>query len=345
MNQRQIVPRAINVPDLSPPDDNFTRLPTDYPITWTRLSGLPANSLERILPRIRMSRYRAAWQAASACDSSTFLVSHLPMMTAATQQFMSLLRRTAPHLAFAFNFTDLPTGIKFRYLQHNLQKVDQFAVFSEFERGLYSSFFDLPAERFLPTVWTQDVPVLTDVPAADAVDEPFLCAIGGEGRDFDMLLNAARMFAPIRLLVIARPQSLIGRSIPDNVTVMVNQPLGDVWRWASRSSGVLIPLLREDTCCGHVTLVGAKLLGVPILTTTSPATSEYVEGRASILQCRAGDTAEFAHLATRMIDERIELAAAAQAQMLAEREFHSRGKWGKYLSNFVERHFGLRGGS
>lgn len=335
MIQTQLPPLAINVPDLSPPDDDFTHLDIGQPLTWCRLSGLPSNALERLVPRIRVSRYRAAWQAGMACKPGALVISHLPMMTAAVQQVMSLARKSSPHLGFAFNFTDLPTGPKFNYMRSNFRQVDQFAVFSRHEQDLYANYFDLPRERFVPTLWTQDVPPLADVPAAQGHMEPFLCAIGGEGRDFALLLEAARRFAPVQLLVIARPTSLAGLSIPDNVKVLINQPLGVVWRWASRSCGVLMPLQRADTCCGHVTMVSAKLLGIPIATTITPATAEYVAGRQAILQCEAGDAAAFAHLSAKLIDERDRFAELAQDSAPTEQAFHNRRIWADYLRQFV----------
>lgn len=332
-------PVAINVPDISPTDDSFTALPTGRPLQWVRLSGLPSNTLERSVRGIRLSRYRAAWQAARASSDNAFVVSHLPVMTAAVQRFLGLSGKTPPHLAFAFNFTNLPTGRKFRYYQRMFRHVEQFAVFSRYERELYARVLDIPQERFVPTLWTQEVP-LNPPPANRSSDAaPFLCAIGGEGRDFRLLLDACAQLAPLRVVVIVRPHSLDGMAIPANVEVQVNRPLDEVWTLAGQSCGVLVPLRTAETCCGHVTLVGAKLRGIPLLTTRSVATVEYVAGRDSVLQCEPQDATAFARLAMQMVDERDRLSSLARAIMPAERTIHSRRVWADYLTSFVDRHF------
>ena len=338
MTEMRSSPKAINVPDISPADDGFTVLATGRPIQWVRLSGLPDSAIEHRLARFKLARYRAAWQATRAVTDNSFVVSHLPMMTAAVQQLFGLTRKSPPHLAFAFNFTNLPTGNKFRYLRSLFQQVDQFAIFSRYERELYASTFDLPPGRFVPTLWTQDVPPASPVEQSGA-DAPFLCAIGGEGRDFSLLMDACARLPRLRIVVIARPQSLEGLTVPPNVEVMVNRPLEEVWALAGRSCGVLVPLLRPDTCCGHVTLVGAKLRGIPLLTTASLATAEYVDGRDSVLQCSAGDAQAFAQLAERLVDERTRIGSLARAIMPAERAIHNRRLWADYLTDFVDRHF------
>ena len=193
----------------------------------------------------------------------------------------------------------------------------------------------------MPTLWTQDAPQLARDEENEASADPFLCAIGGEGRDFPMLLDVCRQVSPLRVVIIARPHSLQGLRVPDNVEVLINRPLTEVWSLARRSSGVLVPLLRDDTCCGHVTLVGAKLLGIPLLTTHSAATREYVDNRPSVLQSSPGSARDFAQLAARLVDQRVAFRDLARQAMPAERQIHSRMVWADYLVDFVDRHFPL----
>lgn len=327
---------AINVPDLSPADDAFTQLRTRYALRWVGLSGQPANALERGIRGVRLSRYRAAAQSALRAGPGSFVISHLPLMTAAVAHLLRL-RGDIPHLGFAFNFTRLPTGGRLRYLRGALRHVNKMVVFSHYEQGLYAEHFGIESVRFQPVIWTQGPPPMQAETGLDDLG-PYLCAIGGEGRDFALLMQVARSLGQtIRMVVVARPQSLVGLEVPENVTVLTNIPLAQTWAIANGSRGVLVPLLSRETCCGQITLVSAKLLGLPLATTRAHATREYVEGRAAVLECEPGDVAGFADLARRMYEEAASLRAVAQSQKAAEQAIHDRQHWAELVDAFIER--------
>lgn len=327
---------VVNVPDISPPDDDFTALPLRHEVRWIGLSGLPANALERRVKGLRLSRYRAALQAAMAARSGRVVISHLPLMSAAASEAMRLLRRDTPHLAFSFNFTDRPTGRRLRYFRHALSSIDQFAVYSEYEKRLYAELFGIAEDRFVPVVWTQTPPPVQADPGID-ISRPYFCAIGGEGRDVELILKAARIAGrSARIVMIARPRMIAGLPLPDNVEALTDIPLARTWAIASSSLGVLVPLISEDTCCGHITMVSAKQLGLPIATTRSFATREYVEGRGSIVECEAGDAVAFAGLLERLADERVEMRSVAQTARAHELAFHDRAQWAVYVDRFLD---------
>ena len=325
---------AINVADLSPADDPFTQL-LDDEVDWISYSGLPSNLIERKVQRIKISRYRAAFQASRAVRPGHFVISHLPLMTAAVATSMSLLAKDAPHLAFSFNFTDLPTGRRLGYFRKALSKVDRFAVYSHFEVKRYSEHFDLAPGLLQPVIWTQEMPAVQSDPALP-LGRSYVCALGGEGRDFDLLIEAARRLGPtMPMVVIARPHSLQGVALPDHVQLLTNIPAERAWRIAVDSLGVLIPLKSPETCCGHITLVSAKMLGLPVATTFAHATREYVEGREAVLQCNSNDVAAFAGLIERLFDEQSELARKAKLAATVEQKFHDRSHWADYLRSFI----------
>lgn len=329
------MPKVINVFDISPADDAFTKLPTNASLEWVRFTGLPEHRIERLVKGIRLSRYRAAIQSARAATAGSFVISHLPLMTAAVSTALMLKRKRLPHLGFSFNFTNLPRGPRLSYFKSALRTVDQFAIFSKFEQQLYSDIFDIDANRFVPVIWTQDPPAVQSMQAI-TVQKPYLCAIGGEGRDFKLLIQVARRIgAAVNFVIIARPHSLHGLSIPDNVVALTNIPAARVWRIARDSEGVLVPLKSERTCCGHLTIVGAKLLGLPIATTRAHATREYVVGRPSILECDCGDVDAFTLLVERLIQDSKALSISAQENRPREIEFHERRHWAKYLDDFL----------
>lgn len=334
---------AINVPDISPADDVFTRLQTRHPLNWVRLTGLPSNPLERLVRGIRISRYRAALQAARAASAGSFVISHMPLMTAAVASALKLARRGVPHLGFAFNFTDLPVGWRRRYLHDAFRHVDQLTVFSAYEKTRYAEFFDIDQARLAPVVWAQQTPPVAPEPVL-ALKSPYLCAIGGEGRDFSLLMEVARRLGPsVSVVVIAWSRNLARLAIPDNVKVLTDVPVAQTWRIAMDSQGVLVPLLARETCCGQITIVSAKLLGLPLATTHAYATREYVEGRAGVLACEPGDVAGFAESARELLDGANAFRQAARSNVAEEHEIHHLRHWADYLDGFVSEWIQNRG--
>ncbi len=330
--------RIVFAPDISPADDPFVDLGDRAgPVEWVRLSGLPANAIERRIRRPRLSRYRAAWQVAEAAKPGAVVISGLPRMTAAVSGALALRGKRPPHLGFAFNFTDLPVGGDRTRLARMFARVTQFTPFSAFERGLYASYFDIDPAKIAPVIWTQEAPPLA--PSGLERARPYVCAIGGEARDFGTLLAAlAKRPAGVDAIIIARPHSIGGLPVPEGVEVMSNIPFDVTWRIAADSLGVLVPLRNAETCCGHLTLVCAKLLGIPLVTSFSEGTAEYVEGRAGVLVTPPRDVAALRGAIERLADEQQAMRAAAEAAVLTETAFHHRSKWADYLADFINAH-------
>jgi hypothetical protein len=276
----------INNTDLLPPDWRFIEpVWTDPRATWDFFHGVPRNWLERSVSRPHLGRYRAALQAVRAARlrrSDSILVSHLPAMTAATNIFRRRFCPEVQHIAFAFNFTDLPTGPRLSYFRWALQGIDEFVVFSDRERHLYAETFGLPLDRFRMLHWATDAPAPgpeNPVP----FDAPYLCAIGGEGRDYALLAEAMRQVPQVKLVVVARPYSIAGINFPENVTVFTNLPSAQTWRLAKDSIGLVVPLKSADTACGHITIVAAQLLNIPLVVTRSHGVLNYVSEDTAFL--------------------------------------------------------------
>jgi hypothetical protein len=212
-------------------------------------------------------------------------------------------------------------------------RVDEFFVFSEYERGLYSRHFSLPEERFTRLVWTQDPPVPAAPTSAFAANS-YVCAIGGEGRDYETLIAAAVMLPDVRFVVVARPYNRMPE-MPANVRLMTNVPLDLTWRIAAESSCLVVPLKTRTTCCGHITLVSGELLGIPVISTFSEATREYTE---DIALCEPGDAETLSHM---ILDHhsRADLHKAAAAQRIpAKRAKYDRSHWEAAVQSSLARY-------
>lgn len=320
----------INVSELTAPGAKFVDPPPG--IRRLDFSALPRNAVERLVPRPKISRYRAALEAVFAARGEP-IISHLPRMTAAVSSFQFLTGRRAPHLAFSFNFTDLPDGIARWYLTRAFRSVDEFFVFSEYERELYSDYFLLPKDRLTRLIWTQDAPVAAEGRSPFPTNS-YVSAIGGEGRDYGTLIAAAARLPDIDFVIIARPYNQIP-SLPANVRLLHDVPLATTWRIAAESACLVVPLRDRTTCCGHITIVSGELLGLPVISTISEATREYTE---DVALCEPGDVGALAKLIQGHFDQASELKAEAARRLPSKIIKYDRAQWQTAVQRSLSRY-------
>ena len=318
---------CVNVSELSAPGEPFV----DFPAGFLRrdFSALPENGIERAITNPKISRYRAALQATLAADDVP-IISHLPRMTAAVSLAQGLLRRRSPHMAFSFNFTELPRGLAKEYLGRSFRSVEKFCVFSGYEQDLYSDYFGLPRERFRRLLWTQDAPLVDEAPSPFP-QGGYVSAVGGEGRDYATLVKAAERLPDIDFVIIARLQNALP-SMPPNVRILFDVPSRQTWRIAKDSSCLVVPLTTRTTCCGHITLVSAQLLGIPVISTRSAATTEYTEDLAL---CEPGDADALAGLIREHHASTPHFRRLAEGRVAAKQAKHSREHWNAAVADFL----------
>lgn len=316
-----------NISDLTDIHAEFVQAPEGW--TWRNFSGLPKTRLERLVRKPRLSRLRAAWTGVSSAGRSP-IISHLPRMTAAVSAAQSIQGNRSRHLAFSFNFTDLPTGADFRRLRRAFERVDQFCVFSEFERQTYPHFFDLPSERFTKLIWTQPPPEVSSADPKIAV-KSYVTAIGGEGRDYDTLIETALKLPGIEFIIITRPNVIV-RHLPKNVRVLTNLGSDIVWRIALDSTCLIIPLKSDRTCCGHITIVSAEQLGIPVISSRSFATREYT---SDIMLYEPGDVGQLTERVYEYHHNWERYTEAASERRPSKIEKYHRKIWENAVSSFV----------
>ena len=255
------------------------------------------------LPGPHWGRLRAALEVRAILrgKQADLLVSHGPYTSYYAEAVGRGRRTNVPHLAFAFNFTDLPQGYRLGAMQRAFRYIDRLVVYSHMERGLYSERFGVPIDRFSFMRWGVAPPITK--PGPRKIQRPYVVALGGEARDFTSLCDAARRLPHIKFVLIVRPTSLEGMAVPDNVAVHVNLPFADAWSMVWHSEAALIPLRSEQTPNGLVTLVGGMHLGKAQVVTDSAGLSDYVEDGKTALLVPARDSGAFAAAIERLIDE------------------------------------------
>lgn len=305
-------------------------------LSWRRHSGLPQNSIERAVPRPRLSRYRAAYLAARDSRFADAIISHLPRMTAAVADLTHFTGKRIPHLAFSFNFTALPDHLQRARMAKAFAHIDQFCVYTDFEAGLYADTFGIDRARFKQVNWTQSTPEVATGPCPK-FDMPYVAAIGGEARDFTTLIAVARRLPEMHFVVIARPTPALADP-PANMTILFNLPGPVCWQIAAGAQAVLVPLLGPETCCGHVTFVSARLLALPIITTASEGTRNYTDGFAGTNVVPHADPDAFAGAIVALSNDLVQTKARAVEDQKRAQKLNDRDVWKDYVAEFLRAH-------
>ena len=294
------------------------------------ISAQPGNALERAITRPKISRIRAGVAAVRASADGRPIISHMPRVSLMVAWQKRLYGKPSRHLAFTFNFTDLPHGPLYRNAWSALHDVSQFTVFSNFECGLYADHFGLPIERFERLLWTQKPPQYADQNDF-AAPHSYISAVGGEGRDYATLFNAAAALPHIPFVIVCRPHNPLP-DIPGNVTVHTNLDGLKTWRIVKDSACTVVPLKSAETCCGHITIVGAELLGVPIVATRSAATTEYTE---DVVLCEPGDPCALAESIQRTYESAQILREQSMLAIPAKIAKYDRKLWQNSIETFL----------
>jgi len=217
-------------------------------------------------------------------EGAALVVTHDPYITFDTGLFLTLLRYRGKHLAFSFNYPLLPTGMRRRFHSAVFRKVDRFVVYSVMEKVLYQDYFGLPAQKVEFVLWG------ADPPSAEPADRPvepgqYMCAIGGNARDYDTLMKVMENLPELRLVMVARRKNLVGLRIPTNVAIYTDVPIARAMNILAFSRFMVLPLSDSKVPCGHVTLVLAMHLGKPVVITRSKGVEDYVQEGVNALTC------------------------------------------------------------
>lgn len=219
--------------------------------------------------RLRAVCRARAWLAQA--PGPHVLVSHGPRPSA-LWGLLGTRRRVGHWLAMSFNFTDEPRGLSLWVYRLALRRVDAFIVASSAEADRYAALFRLPRERFQLQPWCIRPPRPEALPPPGP---PYLIALGGQGRDYQTLLAA--MQPEWRLLLVAPPEAVPAvQDLPPNVQVVNGIPRSQALQLLAGARLMVLPLRDAQVPCGHVTVVQALHLGVPVVASAGLGLADYV---------------------------------------------------------------------
>ncbi len=244
-------------------------------------------------PRFNIARLSGAFEAIRVAQrtGAKAIVAHGPTLAAWCGLFARVLRAKIPIVAHSFNFTEMPSPAKRPIFAAGLSNIDRFVVYSTVERALYAEAFGLDPERFDVVLWGVRPPEV-DTPETPMEKGEYVCAVGGNARDYRTLMDAARKLPGLRFVVVARLANLAGLDMPANVTVHTDLPFAKTMNIISHSRFMVLPLVNSEVPCGHVTLVAAMHLGKAFIVTDSAGVSDYVRNNG--LTVAAGSAGELA---------------------------------------------------
>jgi len=273
-------------------------------VSWSFFDCSPRNVLERRVRRPEVVRYRCAAEASLAAKrlDAALVVSHLPLMTAPISLILRMLSVRTQHLAFAFNFTDLPTGVRRRAWTTAFASVNHLVVPSTLERHLYADYFGLPLEKIEMLHFAVDQPTLPE-DAEPLVDGRYVCALGSQARDYATLFAAAESLPHITFAVVASRDSVDGLTVPANVRMWHDVPLQVAWNVLRFAQFMVLPLRNSEVPCGHVTLATAMLEGKAIVATRSDGISDYATNDWNMSLVDAQSVEALRHAITRLWDD------------------------------------------
>lgn len=268
--------------------DKFTY---PHPLEWQFLSPGPPGRIDKFLGRPLLGRMLVGLRVRRLVRRGEIdlIVSHLPYCTSWMSLLLMGARRKTYHLAFAFNFTDLPTGLGRWLMKWSFRRVNRFVIFSTMEKRLYEEYFGIPAEKFERITWGVAPPI--DQPGPRQIEVPYVVSMGGEARDYPTLVEVARAMKDTLFVLIVRPATLSGLQLPPNIKVFTNIPWTDAWSLVYYSALAVIPLRTSATPNGHVTLVGGMYLGKAHVVTASSGLADYVTNAENALTVPTGNAA------------------------------------------------------
>lgn len=233
---------------------------------------------------------RARWE--SFFFGADAVVTAFPAMAIAFGLVKKLSFGKERHLAWYYNSSHPYRGWKRRLARFALKATESFVVFSRAERAVYAEVLDRDPADFYFTPLTQELPLrprLEETLARLQLPSKYLASLGSSGRDFDSLFEVARN-SHLPVVLVTHPHCLEGREIPENVWVRTSLDQGDYLNVLEGAEALVLPLANDKTACGQMTVVQARRLGVPVLTTRCVGTVDYVHDGVDGRLLEVGDT-------------------------------------------------------
>lgn len=205
------------------------------------------------------------------------LITHHPYMTFYVALALKVFGVKKKHHAFSFNHGN---GRFFRGLMRTMATrlfadVDAFVVYSEYEKKIYSEYYNVPIEKFSFVHWAVQSPDVSGI-KPDYIDakKPYICCMGRNNRDFDLFVDVVSGLN-LPAIIVSKKGQIKASELPENILLKNDIPMKEAMQILAGSEISVIPLKDASTGAGHITIVSAMQLGVPQIITRLPTVSDY----------------------------------------------------------------------
>lgn len=308
--------KIINLSDISDTKWHWLKQEFNDPaLIWSHYSSASIKLPSFLPKKDSIARSLNAVRAvASTLNKPSLLVSHGPRPSYYGASMAKLMQPNLPHLAYSFNFTDLPVGFQHKSMAKAYQQVDRFVVYSSLEKKLYADYFDLSLDKIDMLHWAVHAPKV-DLSTPPVVAGRYICALGSQGRDYKTLFAAMHNLKHIQLVLVATADSVQSLQIPDNVKLLTNVPLAQAHNVLAHSQLMVLPLRDSQVPCGHVTIVSGMFFNKAIIVTNSEGVHDYIQDKKTGLFFNAQDVADLTQKIAQLWED------TAQTEQLAHAGF------------------------
>lgn len=218
-----------------------------------------------------------ALKVAKACRDFDMVVSHHPYMALYLAIALSVRRINKPHYSFTFNHGNgrFFRGLTLFLAKHFFRNLNGFVVCSEQEKEIYSKYYDIPTSKMSFTHWAVNAPeVKVGLPDYIMQQQPYVCCIGRNNRDFTVFIESVRQLG-INAIIVCNKGQVVEGNLPSGTIVKFEIKFDEAMQILANSCISVVPLKDASTGAGHMTIVSAMQLGVPQIITRLSTVEDY----------------------------------------------------------------------
>jgi hypothetical protein len=180
------------------------------------------------------------------------------------------------------------------------RRVSVFMVHSQAEARMFAGVHDIPSERFVFSHWGYDLPDFSNF-KVEIPNEPYVTMVGRNNRDLPTFYAATKRAGVKGVLITAA--YMVDQSQPpppENITLLVDRPMGECLKYVAGSFCHLVLVTDEKRGAGHISAVSAMLLAKPQIFSDVAPLADYLIDDFNGISVPVGDAEAVARAIDRL---------------------------------------------